>query len=575
CSEYMHIDNSACNLSSINLVKFLQADGSFEVDKFKKAVDTMITAQEIIVGNSSYPTEKITQNAKDYRQLGLGYANLGSLLMNMGLAYDSEEGRTIAAAVTSVLCGEAYLKSAEIASITGPFAGYEKNREPMLRVIRKHGLAAENLASEYESLIASAENYDNQIIGKDRLIEESVTVWQKALSLGEEYGFRNSQATVIAPTGTIAFLMDCDTTGIEPELALVKYKKLVGGGVLKLVNNQVPFALKKLGYDEKQVSDVTSYILEKETIEGAPHLLADHLPIFDCSFKAHSGTRSISYLGHIKMMGAVQPFISGAISKTVNLPNEATTEDIRDAFVQSWKLGLKAVAVYRDGCKSMQPLNTSKDEKADNVSTPMEANKNLVEKINGYTRVKLPDERPSITHKFSLGNHEGYLTVGLYPDTNKPGETFITIAKEGSTVSGLFDVIATLTSMCLQSGIPLKTLVRKFKDLRFEPAGITSNEEIPFAKSFIDYIFKYLGHKFLSEQDQEEIFGKPHVELSQSITDTPEEEEIKTRLVSTSWEQDSNEAHTDAPVCECGTIMFRAGSCFSCPNCFATTGVCN
>ncbi len=576
CSEYMHLDNSACNLSSINLMKFLQADGSFEVDQFKKAVDTMITAQEIIVSNSSYPTEKITQTANDYRELGLGYANLGSLLMNMGLAYDSDEGRTIAAAITSILCGEAYLKSAEIASIIGPFAGYEKNREPMLRVIRKHGLAAENLANEYESLITSTENYDNQLAGKDRLIEESVIVWQKALALGEEYGFRNSQATVIAPTGTIAFLMDCDTTGIEPELALVKYKKLVGGGTLKLVNNQVPSASRKLGYSEQQVSDITSYLLENETIEGAPHLLTEHLPIFDCSFKAQNGTRSISYLGHIKMMGAVQPFVSGAISKTVNLPNEATVEDIRDAFIQSWKLGLKAVAVYRDGCKSMQPLNTSKDkEKTESASVDTGGDKNLIEKTNGYTRIKLPNERPSITHKFSLGNHEGYLTVGLYPDTNKPGETFITIAKEGSTVSGLFDTIATLTSMCLQSGVPLKTLVRKFKDLRFEPSGITSNEEIPFAKSFIDYIFKYMGHKFLSEQEKEEIFGKPHVELSQSMIETPEEKEVNAKLATTSWEQESNDAHTDAPVCECGTIMFRAGSCFACPNCFATTGVCN
>ncbi len=576
CSEYMHLDNSACNLASLNLNKFLQADGSFNVEVFKKAVDTMITAQEILVGNSSYPTERITKNAVDYRALGLGYANLGSLLMNMGLAYDSDDGRAIAAMITSIMCGEAYAMSAKIADILGPFAGYVPNREPMLEIIKKHFSAAQNLVNSLALVIG------DQITGREKIIEETVKVWQRALVLGEKHGFRNSQATVLAPTGTIAFLMDCDTTGVEPELALIKYKKLVGGGTLKLVNSQVPTALKRLGYEEEQIADISSYLLEKETIEGAPHLNLDHLPIFDCSFKAQNGERSISYMGHIKMMGAVQPFISGAISKTVNLPNGATPDDIRDAFVQSWKSGLKAVAVYRDGCKSVQPLNTSETTKDAELKKKEE--QGLVEKINGYTRVKLPNERPSITHKFSLANHEGYLTIGLYPDSMKPGETFITIAKEGSTISGLFDVIATLTSMCLQSGIPLKTLVRKFKDLRFEPAGFTSNPEIPFAKSFIDYIFKYLGHKFLSDKDKEEIFGSEHAQLKLTFGQE-EKKEQKLELPVTPatavsaaavWEEDRDESHTDAPLCaDCGTIMFKTGSCYSCPNCFATTGVCN
>ncbi len=591
CSEYMSIDNSACNLASINVLKFFNADGSYDVDGYKKAIDTIITAQEILVGNSSYPTEKITQNSLDYRQLGLGYANLGALLMNMGLPYDSEQGRLIAGVLTAILCGEAYCISAKIASFMGPFAGFQKNQEPMLQVIRKHAEAAEQLAHNFRHSLSphaapshghSANSDGNgQANGysfswKDKMAYEAVNVWHEALALGEKYGFRNSQATVIAPTGTIAFLMDCQTTGIEPDLALVKYKKLVGGGILKLVNNQVPTSLKKLGYSDDQIKDMADYILEKETIEGAPHISHEDLAVFDCSFKAANGTRSISYLGHIKMMGAVQPFVSGAISKTVNLPSDATVDDIRDAFVQSWKYGLKAIAIYRDGSKSLQPLNTSTEDKK------------LIERVNGYTRAKLPDERPAITHKFSIGNHEGYLTIGLYPTTNKPGETFIRIAKEGSTISGLLDVIATLVSMSLQSGVPLKTLVAKFKDMRFEPSGITSNADIPFAKSFIDYIFKYLGHKFLSETDKEEIFGQTPVGRLETII--PLENVIGDSLPAvtaaslqnlqprlTNWDDlQSKNAYTDAPICEkCGAMMFRAGSCFSCPNCFATTGVCN
>ena len=987
CSEYLSIDDSSCNLASLNLLKFLRAE-KFDTEFFKRSVDTMILAMDIMIDNATFPTEKVTQNTKDYRQLGLGYANLGSLLMNLGLSYDSDEGRAIAGQITSLLCGQAYRMSALIADVKGPFAGYELNKEPMLGVIHKHLGEAEKL---YE--LSKKLGHDSD------LLEGSRSVWHETFELGKQYGIRNSQATVLAPTGclvgdslvltdrglirlqnlgnpdgekwqnlevkvatnegprqatkfyingvepvvtvetdrgykikgttthrirvvdkkgnwqwrrfadlkkgdrvplmlggligdpsevilpplpeaywtsdhktfvprrmnpdlaeivgyfmgdgslhsrglrfcvtngdydvierlvdlgrklfgleakislkqgytevalhsvrltlwweacgfskkaptgdhygkgyeahipdsilhsnnlevyqafvrglfeadgtanngyvawstvsenfsrdiqtlllvlgfvtthkidrnvfgkmgrnpshvirllnvnmgarfleeigfisnrkksalgvgdypqaarfdfipmdrmavdklapdndslrktllsslsrngmitrrsaavlyerthdrslaqslnyfydeisivslgeeemtydisvpsnvtyvangfighnTIAFLMDCDTTGIEPELALIKYKKLVGGGVLKLVNGQVPKALSKLGYSDQNIEEISKYLLERETIEGAPYLKEEHLPVFDCSFKAANGTRSIHYMGHVKMMAAAQPFISGAISKTVNLPTDATREDIKNVYIEGWRLGLKAIAVYRDGCKSIQPLNTKKDE--------AKIDANLVEKVNGYTRIKLPDERPSITHKFSVGGYESYLTVGLYPDSGKPGETFITTAKEGSTVAGLFDTIATLTSMCLQSGIPLKTLVKKFKDTRFEPAGFTENEQIPMAKSIIDYIFRYIGMKYLNPQEREEIFGPDH-----SDTSIAENSEIPKATLAVSHDHSHKSqaaTNADAPVCaNCGTLMFKAGSCYSCPNCFATTGVCN
>ncbi len=558
CSEYMHLDNSACNLASLNLLKFLK-EGKFNGDFFKKAVDTMILAQDIIVDSSSYPTEKIEKNAKDYRELGLGYANLGALLMVLGLPYDSDKGRILAGQITSLMCGEAYKMSALIADIKGPFAGYKINKDPMLGVIRKHLGEAEKLY-----------NFSRELDVEDQdLLDSSRLVWYEAFELGKEYGIRNSQVTVLAPTGTIAFLMDCDTTGVEPELALIKYKKLVGGGVLKLVNNQVPRALAKLNYSEQHIEEISKYLLEKETIEGAPGLKEEHLPVFDCSFKAANGARSIHYMGHIKMMAAAQPFISGAISKTVNLPSDATREDIKNVYIEGWRLGLKAIAVYRDGCKSIQPLNTKKEEKADNSTD----NDQLVEKVNGYTRIKLPDERPSLTHKFSVGGFESYLTVGLYPDSGKPGETFITTAKEGSTVAGLFDTIATLVSMCLQSGVPLKTLVKKFKDTRFEPAGFTNNSNIPIAKSIIDYIFRYLGMKYLSVEDKEEIFG-PDPSVKEMLDQ--DDKELKVTLAVANNQSARRQVNADAPVCaNCGTLMFKAGSCYSCPNCFATTGVCN
>ena len=542
CSEYMSIDDSACNLASLNLMKFLNDNGTFDVTKFKNAVDTIILAQEIIVDNSSYPTPQITANARAYRQLGLGYSNLGSLLMNLGLAYDSDDGRAVAAAVTSIMHGEANCMSARIAEVMGPFTGYAINREEMLSVISNHASRAGNLADSSELLTRFlGENY-----------REPWGIWEDALSLGQQFGYRNSQVTVLAPTGTISFLMDCDTTGIEPELALVKQKKLVGGGTMKLVNHQVAGALKNLKYSEQDIKNIVDYVDKRGTIEGAPRLQPEHLPIFDCSFKAQNGIRSISYLGHIKMMGAVQLFISGAISKTVNLPSDATVDDIREVFVQSWKLGLKAVAVYRDGCKSVQPLNVSNEEKS----------KVSMQTIGNYTRRKLPDTRDAITHKFSLGGHEGYLTVGLYPDRT-PGETFIVIAKEGSTVSGLVDTIATLTSVALQSGVPLKVLVKKFKDMRFEPAGITENMDIRFAKSIVDYVFRWLGLAFLSKDDQEEVFGKP--KTKNSTTETGNDQiVIQTRSVD-----------TDSPSCSvCGGIMRRTGTCHTCDSCGENDGSC-
>ena len=583
CSEYMSIDNSSCNLASLNLMKFLREGGRFDADNFKKAVDTAILAQDIIVDRSSYPTEKITVNAKAYRQLGLGYANLGALLMVLGLPYDSDKGRILAGQITSLMCGEAYRMSAVIASHRGPFAGYYNDKEGTLNVISKHLQAGENLFEDSKN-----NNAD------DKDLETSArTVWHEARGIANEYGVRNSQVTVLAPTGTISFLMDCDTTGVEPELALVKYKKLVGGGTLKLVNNKIPIALRRLGYLNEEVEKIYDYILEKETIEGAPYLKEEHLPVFDCSFKALNGTRSISYMGHVKMMSAAQPFISGAISKTVNLPSDATVEDIEDVFFQGWRLGLKALAVYRDGCKSIQPLNTSADDKSSKLKAQ---SPELVEKVNGYTRIKLPDERPSITHKFSVGGFESYLTVGFYPETMQPGETFITTAKEGSTISGLFDTIATLISMCLQSGIPLKTLVRKFKDMRFEPAGFTNNPNIPTAKSVIDYVFRYIGTKYLNAEEREELFGpagghiveepppklikeeanKNDKILAELVSAPFRLEQLKDKEQNLSGNGRVKSLNADAPLCHnCGTIMIRAGSCYSCPNCFATTGACN
>ncbi len=475
CSEYMFIDDSACNLASLNLMKFLKEDGTFDVSAFKKAIRIFIIAQEILVDNGSYPDKPIAVNSHLFRPLGLGYANLGSLIMALAIPYDSEHARALAAAVSAVLTGTGYAVSAEMASIKGAFDEYQKNSEAMLKVINLHRQHACNIPE------AQCPDY---------LRNAAKDAWDEAFDAGSKTGFRNAQATVLAPTGTIGFMMDCATTGIEPDIALVKYKLLAGGGMLKLVNKTIPMALERLGYSADEVKAITDYIDEHETIEGAEKLNPEHLPIFDCAFKPRNGRRSIHYMAHLKMMAAVQPFISGAISKTINMPKETTTEEITAAYTQGWKLGLKAVAIYRDGSKMFQPVSTKK-----HGDTKAKITADAAAPARPFRR-RLPDTRHSITHKFSVTGHEGYLTVGLYED-GQPGELFITMAKEGSTVGGLMDVIGTCTSMALQYGVPLITLVDKFRHARFEPAGMTSNRDIPFAKSLIDYIFCWLGCQFI------------------------------------------------------------------------------
>lgn len=557
CSEYMFLDDTACNLASLNLLKYLREDGAFDVEKFKHSVDIIITAQEIIVDNASYPTPKIDQKSHVYRTLGLGYANLGALLMANGLPYDSDAGRAYASAVTALLCGEAYCQSARMAEAMGPFEAFPQNREPMLNVIGMHRQAARQISPE---------------LAPAGLHAEALRVWDLAYELGGKHGFRNAQVTVLAPTGTIGFMMDCDTTGIEPDIALVKYKNLVGGGVLKIVNNTVPPALKRLGYPPEQVAEILEYINEHDTIEGAPHLREEHLPVFDCAFKPHNGSRSIHYMGHIAMMAAVQPFISGAISKTVNLPSEATVQEIEKAYIESWKMGLKAVAIYRDGCKRTQPLNTrrgQKEEAAESTSPNGEGGPRP-------HRWRLPDERQAITHKFSVGGHEGYITVGLYPD-GKPGEIFLTMAKEGSVVSGMVDAFATAISLALQYGVPLEVLVNKFAHTRFEPAGFTGNPEIPIAKSITDYIFRWLASKFLPLEDQKALGIIKRDAQGKAVW--MEEESAAPAPVSGEKSNASSpspfafETQNDAPPChECGTIMVRNGACYKCLNCGATNG---
>ena len=549
CSEYMFLDDSACNLASLNLLKFVDADGRFDVESFRKAVDITITAQEIIVGFASYPTKKIEINSFDYRPLGLGYANLGALLMSQSMAYDSDRGRDYAAAITAMMTGEAYLQSARISAEVGPCAGFTINRDPFLNVMRMHRDAVKNIRREN----IPGEMYDT-----------AWNVWCDAVDLGEIKGYRNAQATVLAPTGTIGFMMDCDTTGVEPDLALVKYKKLVGGGTIKIVNNTVPPALRKLGYDDPSVKAIVDYINDRGTIEGAPGLQADHLPVFDCAFKALNGVRSIHYMGHLKMMGAVQPFISGAISKTVNLPSEVTIEEIEKAYIEGWKLGLKAVAIYRDGSKRTQPLSTSASDtkavKAEEAGRPI--------------RRHLPVERHSLTHKFGVAGHEGYLTIGMYED-GTPGEIFIVMAKEGSTLSGVMDSFATTCSMALQYGVPLKVLVDKFTHTRFEPSGFTSNPQVPYAKSIMDYIFRYLASKFLPREEARALgvqVDEPALTpLKVIVPDTP--------MVATPPPAEHRKGSLvdiedrDAPMCfECGSLMVRNGACYKCLNCGSTSG---
>ncbi len=544
CSEYMFLDDTACNLASLNLMRFLDEAGNFEVEPFQRAVALTILAMEIVVDHADYPTAKIGRNSHLYRPLGLGYANLGAMLMTFGLPYDSDGGRNFAAAVTSLMCGQAYLTSAEIAGAMGPFPRYRMNRKPFLEVIDMHRAAADAVPSEGVPADLAAASRGS---------------WRSAREAGERWGYKNAQVTVLAPTGTIAFMMDCDTTGVEPDIALVKYKKLVGGGLLKLVNQTVPMALHRLGYADAQVADIVAHIDANETIEGAPGLKSEHLAVFDCAFRARSGTRSIHWMGHVRMMGAVQPFLSGAISKTVNLPEDATVADIMLAYVEGWKLGLKALAVYRDGSKRTQPLNAGKEEKKGTVV--LEARPQ---------RRKLPDERQAVTHKFSIAGHEGYLTVGSYDD-GTPGEIFLRMAKEGSTVSGLMDTIATMTSIALQYGVPLKALVDKFSHTRFEPAGFTNNREIPIAKSITDYVFRYLGNRFL--RGEAVVADEQETDAEAAGLTAP-----RAAVAGGSGLRGDDAAYSiinqaDAPSCsDCGSIMIRNGACYKCPNCGGSSG---
>ncbi len=490
CSEYMHVDNSACNLASLNLMKFRRQDGSFDVRSFEKAIDIIFLAQEIVVSPSSYPTEEIATNARAFRQLGMGYANLGAYLMANGLPYDSDAGRGIAAAITALMTGRGYLRSAEVAAAIGPYDRYEENREPHNAVMRMHRDAAYAL--------------EDQNCADDALLEASRSVWDEAVALGEEHGYRNAQATVLAPTGTISFLMDCDTTGVEPDFSLVKFKELVGGGQMTIVNKTVPLALETLGYGDQQVEQIVAYVNEHGSIIGAPELTEEHLPVFDVAV----GERAISHMGHIKMMGAIQPFISGAISKTVNMPSEVTADDIADAYTQAWRLGIKALAIYRDGSKTAQALRTDAQKDA---PAPVDVEAAIQRAVDDAVasapprRHRMPRERESITHKFSVGGHEGYITAGKYDD-GSVGEIFLTdIGKEGSTMRGMMNAFATSISMALQYGVPLETLVRKFSYMRFEPEGMTSNPEIPFAKSMPDYIMRWLASRFLDADAQEDL----------------------------------------------------------------------
>jgi ribonucleoside-diphosphate reductase alpha chain len=557
CSEYMFLDDSACNLASLNLMTFVDESRDFDHASFTAAVRTMLTAQEIIVDCASYPTKAIERNSRDYRPLGLGYANLGALLMSRGLPYDSEAGRDYSAAITALMTGEAYAQSARIArDHGGSFDGYEKNEEPFLRVMRKHRTALKDIdrTNVPSELYAAAKQS-----------------WNDAVDLGEEYGYRNAQATVLAPTGTIGFMMDCDTTGVEPDIALVKYKKLVGGGMMKIVNHTVPMALDRLGYSSSEVDEIIAYIDEHETIEGAPHLKDKDVPVFDCAFKPAQGERSIHYMGHVRMIGATQPFISGAISKTVNVPKEATAEEIQKAYVDSWRLGTKAVSIYRDGSKRTQPLNTSRDAKTGMIG--------VVEGLVGQpVRRRLPDERQAITHKFEIAGHEGYITIGLFED-GSPGEIFLVMAKEGSTISGFADAFAQAVSYALQYGVPLQVLVDKFTHVRFEPSGMTKNAEVRFAKSIVDYIFRWMATKFLSSEAQFEAGvnqpiapeGPPVEEPKLPLDQTAGNGNGSVERVTASFAAIQN--HEDAPPCStCGEIMMRSGSCYKCNNCGTTSG---
>jgi len=559
CSEFMFLDDSACNLSSLNLMKFRKPSGELDMESYKRAISIMIIAQEIIVDRASYPTPQIGNNSKRYRPLGLGYANLGALLMANGLAYDSDEGRALAASLTAIMTGQAYKTSAEIASRVGTFPEYVKNREPFLRVINKHRSQVDRIER-----LRPVREY----------IKVARAVWDEAIRLGEQYGYRNAQVTLLAPTGTIGFMMDCDTTGVEPDIALVKYKKLVGGGLFKIVNQTVPEALKHLGYTEGQISEILHYVEEQGTVEGATGLKDEHLPVFDCAFKPANGIRSIHYMGHLRMMSAVQPFLSGAISKTVNLPPDATVDDIVDLYIEAWRLGLKSVAIYRDGSKRTQPLSTNKSSSSGSAAATTDAKPEF-----RVLRRRLPDDRAARTHKFSVGGHEGYLTVGLYED-GMPGEIFVKMAKQGSVVSGLMDSFAIAISMALQYGVPLQALVDKFSHSRFEPAGWTNNKEIPMAKSIVDYIFRWLALRYLPKEVAAQYVTSTQVEPASAETEENNfsatqniEKEISDLVQKVEGKSVSFDNQSDAPPCPtCGEIMVRNGSCYKCLNCGGTSG---
>lgn len=587
CSEYMHLDNSACNLASINLLRYLNDDGTFDIESYKHTVEVIFTAQEILVGYSEYPTENITKNARAYRELGIGYANLGALLMAMGLPYDSDEGRAIAAAVTAVMTGHAYATSAKIARRVGPFAGFHKDREGMLKVLKMHREAVSHIDA-------------SQV--PEELLSAAAAAWDDAVALAEMYGVRNSQASVLAPTGTIGLIMDCDTTGIEPDLGLVKVKKLVGGGTMSIVNQTVPRALKVLGYSKKQVDDIVAYIDEEKTILSAPHLKKEHEAVFACSM----GDNSISYMGHVKMMSAVQPFISGAISKTVNMPEEATVEEIEQLHIEAWKLGLKAVAIYRDNCKVAQPLSMAKKE-GKTEAAPVTAGATLADAVNdrfivkGAVRRELPKVRNSKTFSFTVAGSHGYLTVGEYDD-GQPGELFMRLAKQGSTLAGFMDALAISVSHGLQLGVPLKDFVKSFTSMSFAPAGITDDPEIRTASSIVDYIFRRLALTYLSFDDRlelglasiddmpteqtslletsspaaTEVAPQPQPVQPVTVSAAPAAAPVEPKPAATSAEAENSTAHTQddaAPLCyNCGNQTQKAGSCYVCSSCGSTTG---
>ncbi len=556
CSEYMYLDDSACNLASLNLLKFVGEDGAFDVEGFEHAVDVLTTGMEIIVGNASYPTERIEKNSHDYRPLGLGYANLGALLMQAGLPYDSGPGRACAAALTSLLTGRAYSQSARIAALTGPFAGYARNREPFLGVMRMHRHASHQIPEE---------DVPNRVLHRAR------EVWKEAIELGEMHGFRNGQASVLAPTGTIGLMMDCDTTGVEPDLSLIKHKKLTGGGIIRIVNQTVRPALERLGYGEGAIRRILDHVDEHGHMEGAPDLESRHLAVFDCALLPAGGSRTIHYLGHVKMMEAVQPFLSGAISKTVNMPADSTVEDIEETYLAAWRRGLKAVAIYRDGSKLAQPLNVGESDASDasDALTDEEADLSPVRpapQAAGLRRSEkehLSPERDAVIHKFDIAGHKGYLTVGLRED-GSPCEIFLRMAKEGSFVSGLMDAFARAVSYNLQYGVPLSVLVPKFSHTRFEPSGYTGNPDIPYADSITDYIFRWLGRRFL----EEDVTDAAPEEDAQESRSFPDRRAGRPRPV-----VEPAEVFADSPPCStCGALMVRSGTCFKCLNCGATSG---